>query len=144
MPSELIAAFLYAQLEHLTEIQNKRKSLWLAYYQSLKPLAEQSLLTLPLIPDYATNNAHMFYVVTKNLKERDALIKHLKLNNIHAVFHYLSLHKSSYYLKNNKEPISNLPESDNYTDCLIRLPLFYDLKIEKTKQIASIIKQFYK
>lgn len=144
LPSELIAAFLYAQLEHLEEIQNKRKQLWNTYYSELKPLEEQELIKLPMLPSFAVNNAHMFYVITKNLEQRDALISFLKLNKIHAVFHYLSLHESPFHLKNNKGDIQNLPESERYTNCLIRLPFFYELEIEKSIYIASVIKEFYK
>ena len=144
MPSELIAAFLYAQLEHLEEIQNKRKQLWNTYYNELKTLEEQKLIKLPMLPSFAVNNAHMFYVIAKNLEQRDALISFLKLNKIHAVFHYLSLHESPFHLKNNQGPIQNLPESEKYTNCLIRLPFFYELEIEKSRYVASVIKEFYK
>ncbi|GAA4233958.1 dTDP-4-amino-4,6-dideoxygalactose transaminase [Postechiella marina] len=144
LPSELIAAFLYAQLEHLKDIQAKRKEIWNTYFKDLNVLQNQNLLKLATLPDYATNNAHMFYVVTKNVQERDALIAHLRANKIHSVFHYLSLHKSDYHTNNSNEAVQNLPEADRYTDCLIRLPLFYDLDIEDAKKIALTIKLFFK
>ncbi|WP_445958145.1 dTDP-4-amino-4,6-dideoxygalactose transaminase [Yeosuana sp.] len=143
LPSELIAAFLYAQLEHLMEIQDKRKLLWNTYANTLKELQEQNHLKLPYVPSFATNNAHMFYVITKNIEERDTLISYLKTNGVHAVFHYLSLHKSPYHI-NNKSPIQYLQNSDNYTDCLIRLPLFYDLEVNEVKCISNVIIDFFK
>ncbi|MCL5247325.1 dTDP-4-amino-4,6-dideoxygalactose transaminase [Cellulophaga sp. 20_2_10] len=145
LPSELVAAFLYAQLEHLKEIQQKRESLWNVYYSALKELDNQNILKLASLPNFATNNAHMFYVITKNIKERDALIAHLKGNEIHAVFHYLSLHKSPYYTKNNTlESGQELLQSDRYTDCLIRLPLFYNLKVSEVNMISKVIIDFFK
>lgn len=143
LPSELIGAFLYAQLENLNEIQNKRKLLWNAYHNNLKHLESQKNLKLGELPDFATNNAHMFYIITKDVKERDRLIKYLKENRIHAVFHYLSLHKSSYHLENNEDVVQELPQSDRYTDCLIRLPLFYDLKISEVDAISKVITEFF-
>ncbi|WP_349664673.1 dTDP-4-amino-4,6-dideoxygalactose transaminase [Cellulophaga lytica] len=143
LPSELIAAFLFAQLERLKEIQAKRKQVWETYFAALKPLMEQMLLKLAHIPDYAVNNGHMFYLITDHIEQRDALIKHLKTNGVHAVFHYLSLHKSPYHTAHNNEKAQQLPEADRYTDCLIRLPLFYDLSIDEAQQIARTIKNFY-
>jgi dTDP-4-amino-4,6-dideoxygalactose transaminase len=142
LPSELIAAFLFAQLEHLKEIQDKRKQLWNTYFDALFFLKKDKKLRLPSLPDFSVNNAHMFYIVTKNIEERDVLIAHLKSKNIHTVFHYLSLHKSEYHTKYLNE-IQNLPNADIYTDCLIRLPLFYELKLEEVVYIINEIKQFY-
>jgi dTDP-4-amino-4,6-dideoxygalactose transaminase len=142
LPSELTAAFLYAQLEQINEIQNKRKSLWKTYYEGLIELENNNKLRLPVIPKGATNNAHMFYVVTKDVEQRDSFIKFLKNNKIHAVFHYLSLHKSSFHTKNLQE-IQYLPNADLYTDCLVRLPLFYDLDIKTVDFIIDKIKHFF-
>ncbi len=142
LPSELIAAFLYAQLEHLSEIQDKRIRIWNSYYKGLIELHENEKLGLATLPDFSTNNAHMFYLVAKNIQERDALIAHLKLNEIHAVFHYLSLHQSPFHTKNIKE-VQYLPESDRYTNCLIRLPLYYNLQIKEVENIVNTIKKFY-
>ncbi len=125
LPSEVIAAFLWAQLEDMEDIQSKRKMLWNKYYELLLPLAEQGRFRLPDIPDYATNNAHMFYLVCNSMEERTALINRLKANDILAVFHYLSLHSSEFY--KNKHDGRALPECDRYADCLLRLPLFYDM-----------------
>ena len=143
LPSELIAAFLFAQLEHLKKIQDKRKKIWKTYYKGLANLQEIEKLQLGTIPDYATNNAHMFYVITRNIEERDALIAHLNSNKIHAVFHYLSLHRSPYHTKSLNGKEQWLPEADRYTNCLIRLPLYYSLKIEEVEKIIQIVKSFY-
>ena len=91
LPSEIIAAFLWAQLENLDNIQNRRKEIWSYYYEGLKTWANAEGIKLPLIPDYASNNAHMFYLVCRNIEQRTSLIKNLKDRNILAVFHYLSL-----------------------------------------------------
>lgn len=137
LPSEVVAAFLWAQLESLDEIQNKRKFLWNKYYELLKPLADQGRFRLPDIPHYATNNAHMFYLVCNNLDDRTALIKKLKDKDILAVFHYLSLHSSEFYkYKHDGRP---LPECDRYADCLVRLPMFFDLSVAEVEKICNII-----
>lgn len=137
LPSEVIAAFLWAQLESLDEIQNRRKALWEQYYKLLKPLADKGMFSLPDIPEYATNNAHMFYLVYPSLEERTALIAKLKEAGILAVFHYLSLHSSPYYQDKHDGRI--LKESDRYADCLVRLPLYYDLSEDDVKLIAATI-----
>lgn len=141
LPAEINAAFLWAQLENLDEIQNKRKALWETYYKLLTPLANKQFFKLPNIPDYASNNAHMFYLVCRNLEERTALIKHLKDNDILTVFHYLSLHCSAYYA--DKHDGRELPECDRYADTLVRLPMFYDLEIEDVERICKLITEFY-
>lgn len=124
LPSEIIAAFLWAQIENLEDIQNRRKKLWNIYYEGIKKLNIPSL-KLPRIPDYATNNGHMFYLTCSDGNVRDSLIKNLKENGFHAVFHYLSLHSSDYY--KNKHDGRELLNSDCFTDCLVRLPLYYEL-----------------
>lgn len=141
LPAEINAAFLWAQLENLDEIQAKRKALWETYYKLLTPLADKHYFALPDIPEYASNNAHMFYLVCRNLEERTNLIKFLKEHEIQAVFHYLSLHSSEFY--KNKHDGRELPECDRYMDTLVRLPLFYDLEIEQVEQICETINDFY-
>jgi len=125
LPSEIIAAYLWAQIENIQDIQAKRCDIWNRYNEKLKEHLNINDIKLPIIPDYATNNGHMFYLVCSSMNLRDRLIYDLKKNNIHAVFHYLSLHKSDYYL--NKHDGRSLPNSDNYSDCLIRLPIYYEL-----------------
>ena len=141
LPSEVIAAFLWAQLEHLDDIQSRRKHLWELYNTCLLPLTSNlsPKLALPVIPSYATNNAHMFYLVCNNLEQRSALIKHLKDNGVLAVFHYLSLHSSPYYQDKHDDRV--LPECDRYADCLVRLPMYYDLKDEEVIEICRLIKE---
>lgn len=141
LPSDITAAFLFAQCEKLDDIQNKRKTLWQVYYEGLLPLQNKGYVKLPVIPTYATNNAHMFYIICRTLEERTDLINYLKENEIEAVFHYLSLHKSEYYAA--KHDGRELPYSDYYSDCLLRLPLFYELKIEEVKQIVHEIHNFF-
>ncbi|MDP2175496.1 MAG: dTDP-4-amino-4,6-dideoxygalactose transaminase [Bacteroidota bacterium] len=136
LPSEIVAAFLWAQLEHLEEIQNKRKAIWNQYWEGLQPLKEKGILKLPIIPNYATNNAHMFYVVCNSLEQRTALIEGLKNENIHAVFHYLSLHKSPFY--EYKHDGRELSQSDFYSDTLVRLPMYYELQENDVKQIIQL------
>jgi len=140
LPSEIIAAYLYAQLENLDDIQVRRKEIWNTYYEGLKNLVEKGIM-IPYIPDYATNNGHMFYLVCKDLEQRTALINELKKNGILAVFHYQSLHKSKYYTE--KHDKREIPNSDMYTDCLVRLPLFYELSDSDLTSIIKIVKEFF-
>lgn len=139
LPSEIIAAFLYAQLEHLDEIQKKRKEIWNAYYHNLKVLEEENKLSLPAIPDYATNNGHMFYLVCKSAKERDDLIDYLKGKDILPTFHYLSLHKSQFF----HDTVTDLPWSDKFTERLVRLPFYYELSMDQLKYITLATLNFY-
>ena len=141
LPSEVNAAFLWAQLENIDDIQAKRKSLWETYYERLAPIAVKGAFTLPDIPSYATNNAHMFYIVLPSLEARTAFIKYLKENGVGAVFHYLSLHSSEYY--KSRHDGRALPQCDRYADCLVRLPLFYDLTIEEVNHICDLIDTYF-
>jgi dTDP-4-amino-4,6-dideoxygalactose transaminase len=142
LPSEVVAAFLWAQLESLEPIQAKRKSLWQDYYRGLKPLADKGCFTLPVVPDYATNNAHMFYLVCRSLEERTALIQHLKERGVLSVFHYLSLHLSEFY-KEHATVVPELPNCDHFADCLVRLPMFFELKDEEIQGIVEGIVEFF-
>lgn len=142
LPSEINAAFLWAQLENLDDIQSKRRSLWNQYFVGLQQLAANGLIRLPHIPGYATNNAHMFYIVCRNLEERSGLIKFLKDHGVTAPFHYLSLHKSEYYV-NHSESHPELPLCDMYADRLVRMPLYYELTLEQVDCIVELIKKFY-
>ena len=142
LPSEVNAAFLWAQLENIEDIQSKRKALWQRYWERLQPLAAKGLFSLPDIPDYATNNAHMFYLVLPNLEARTGLIAHLREQGAQAVFHYLSLHSSPYY--HTRHDGRDLPECDRYADCLVRLPLYYDLSLEQVDHICEAIATYYR
>ena len=141
LPSEVNAAFLWAQLENIEDIQAKRKQLWLRYYETLKPLAEKGYFSLPDLPSYATLNAHMFYLVFPSLETRTEFIAYLKQNGVLAVFHYLSLHSSDYY--RDKHDGRVLPQCDRFADCLVRLPLFYDLSLEQVDDICRQIEQYF-
>jgi dTDP-4-amino-4,6-dideoxygalactose transaminase len=140
LPSEIISAYLFAQLENLDSIQARRKKIWEIYYNGLSGLAKKGI-QLPNIPEYATNNGHMFYLVCRSGDERSALIDHLKSKGILAVFHYQSLHSSSYYI--NKHDGRQLPNTDRYTDCLLRLPLFYELTEPEVNNIIESVQEFF-
>ena len=142
LPSEIVAAFLWAQLENLENIQTKRKQIWNTYYERLKPLANKGCFQLPNMPKYATNNAHMFYLVCNSLEERTKLIAYLRENGILAVFHYLSLHSSEFYQY--KHDGRELTNCDKFADCLVRLPLFYELEERTIKNIIEIIIEIIK
>jgi dTDP-4-amino-4,6-dideoxygalactose transaminase len=129
LPSEIIAAFLWAQLENLDAIQQVRKKHWEHYQSALKNWASENEIFLPVIPSSATNNGHMFYLVCKNLGQRTSIIEQLKSKDILAVFHYISLHSSPFYSQINQE--QPLPQSDSYSDCLLRLPLYYELDVQR-------------
>jgi len=139
LPSELIAAYLLAQLESIDIIQKKRIAIWEAYHARLQSL--QHRLKLPVIPEYATNNAHMYYIGCESLTQRTELTAYLKQNNINAVFHYLSLHKSAFYAP--KYDGGELPNSDMWTDTLLRLPMYYDLTIDQVNFICDKIEAFF-
>lgn len=139
LPNEYTAAFLWAQIEQMRQIQQWRKELWNRYYNNLYG---KTPLKMPFLPYYATNNAHMFYVTTQTPAERTALIKHLKDNGINAVFHYLSLHKSKFAVDNGMGG-ANLPMADYYTDCLLRLPLFGALTEQEVDYVTKSIIDFY-
>ena len=142
LPSEIISAFLWAQIENMKDIQDKRIKIWNRYYEGLSSFEPVSIKKpkLPLVPEYATNNAHMFYLVCDNVDDRTKFIQHLKDKGILSVFHYLSLHKSSYYEKYSTRK-SELPNSDMFSDCLVRLPLFYELTDEQVEYIINTIKE---
>lgn len=140
MPSELTAAFLYAQLESIEQIQLKRIALWGTYYRLLKNLEEKGCLERPHLPSYATNNAHIYYVVLNNIEERTALIHFLKEKGISSAFHFLSLNKSRFYQEQNHADLIN---SDKYTDCLLRLPMYFELTTEEIGFICEQIELFF-
>lgn len=141
LPAEIVGAFLYAQLEKIDIIQAKRKQIWDTYYRELTPLAQNGHFKLPHLPAYASNNAHMFYLSFPSLEARTELIKHLRDADIHAVFHYLSLHKSPFYQSQHDQ--RELPMCDLYADTLLRLPMYYELSQEDLATIIGEIKRFY-
>lgn len=138
LPSEFNAAYLWAQLEQLDDIQGKRKHIWNRYYEGLKGKIGGKV-KLPYIPEYATNNAHMFYLLCPSLEYRTALMNYLKEHDIQTTFHYIPLHSSKYY--EDKHDGRVLTNCDYYGDCLVRLPLFYELEdIEIDKIIKHIVR----
>jgi dTDP-4-amino-4,6-dideoxygalactose transaminase len=141
LPSEITAAFLWAQLENLDALQKKRKEIWKQYYDGLKPLADKGCFKLPEIPDYGVNNGHMFYLVCPSLAERISLIAHLKENGVFAIFHYVSLHSSDFYTS--KHDGRELIKCDKFADCLVRLPMYYELGVEKIDFIINKIELLY-
>ncbi|MCQ2183059.1 MAG: dTDP-4-amino-4,6-dideoxygalactose transaminase [Bacteroidales bacterium] len=143
LPSEINAAFLWAQLENMDEIQRKRKSLWERYNSNLQELSRKGFVRLPDVPDYATNNGHMFYLVCRSLEERTGLIAYLKEKDMGAPFHYLSLHKSEYYVNNFGRYVKELPLCDMYADCLVRMPMYYELELEQVDEICGAVSDFY-
>jgi dTDP-4-amino-4,6-dideoxygalactose transaminase len=136
LPSEVTAAFLWAQLENLELIQTKRKDIWSYYDKHLS----SNFFTKPHIPEYASNNAHMFYLVSKNTFDREKLINQLANDEIGAVFHYLSLHKSSFYL--NEHYGIDLNNTDYYSNCLVRLPFFNSLNQLQLSKVCNKINAF--
>lgn len=142
LPSEITAAFLYAQIEAIDIIQQKRLLLWNTYFNELIELEEYGI-QFPNIASFATNNAHAFYLICKNADQRDALIKVLKSNDVLSVFHYLSLHYSPYFI--NKHDGRDLLNADKFSECLIRLPMYYELSTDEIKsKIAPLVRSFFK
>lgn len=137
LPSDIISAYLFAQLENLEAIQARRLSIWQRYWDRLAPQVPEFGVTLPVIPDYATNNAHMFYLVCSGLEQRTKLIAGLKEQGIHAVFHYLSLHDSPYFQR--KHDGRPLPHSDHFSSCLVRLPLYYELTDAEVDKVCDVV-----
>ncbi|MDZ7371956.1 MAG: dTDP-4-amino-4,6-dideoxygalactose transaminase [candidate division KSB1 bacterium] len=141
LASELTAAFLYGQLECIEQIQQKRLHLWNLYRQGLAPLENAGKLKLPKVPAYARHNSHIFFVKTESKTERDALLRHLRQAGIHAVFHYLTLHCSPFY--KDKHDGRPLPNAERWSNCLLRLPLYYELKESELAFIIDQISSFY-
>jgi dTDP-4-amino-4,6-dideoxygalactose transaminase len=137
LPSDIISAYLFAQLESLESIQARRKEIWQRYWDQLATVLPKYGITMPKIPDYATNNAHMFYLVCRDLEQRTALISALKAQGIFAVFHYLSLHDSPYF--QGRHDGRALPNSDRFSSCLLRLPMFYELSDGDVDHITQVL-----
>ena len=142
LPSDLNAAYLWAQLELADEINENRLASWNQYYESLKDLKEKELLELPVIPAECVHNAHMFYIKAKDLSERTALIEYLKKNGVLSVFHYIPLHTAPAGKK-----YGRFHGEDRYTtresERLLRLPMYYGLKESEISYITDLIHKFY-
>ena len=139
LPSEFNAAYLWAQLEQLDDIQGKRKHIWHMYYNGLKDNLSDDI-KLPYVPEYATNNGHMFYLLCSSLEKRTKFMNYLKDNGVQTTFHYPPLHSSKYYV--DKHDGRNLFNCDIYGDCLVRLPLFYELADEDITKIVTLITEY--
>jgi dTDP-4-amino-4,6-dideoxygalactose transaminase len=141
LPSEMVAAFLWAQLEALDDIQKMRLNIWNNYHQGLAAWADASGVIRPQLPGFATNNAHMYYLVFPSLQERTAAIKRLKESEISAVFHYLSLHKSPFFA--DKHDGRELPLTDHYSDSLLRLPFYNELTDVEQESIIKALNNIH-
>lgn len=143
LPSELNAAYLYAQLEKADEINSSRMVAWNAYYRNLKSLEDEGKIELPTIPEGCVHNAHMFYIKTKDLDERTKLISYMKENDVACVFHYIPLHSAPAGRR-----YGRFNGIDEYTtkesERLMRLPMYYGLKVNEVEEICELIKKFYK
>ena len=143
LPSELNAAYLYAQLEKAEEITNDRVANWNKYYKELKPLADRGKIELPFVPEECVHSGHMFYIKAKDLKERSDFISYMKENGIGCVFHYIPLHTSPAGKK-----YGRFAGEDRYTtresERLVRLPMYYGLTREDHQKICEKVKDFYK
>jgi dTDP-4-amino-4,6-dideoxygalactose transaminase len=141
LASDISAAFLYAQLSELETIQAKRIQLWNWYYQGFAQLAAKGLIQLPSVPNGATHNGHVFYLIFGSKKIREAYIKHMALNNVQAQFHYVCLHNSPFYKQTHGKRV--LPMAKFYQDRLVRLPLFYDMEEKNVKEIIALTSNFF-
>ena len=142
LPSELNAAYLWAQLEMADEINEDRLHSWQRYWDAFQDLAAAGRVTLPTIPEDCVHNAHMFYVKCKDLDERTALISFLKQRDILAVFHYVPLHSAPAGLR-----FGRFAGEDRYTtaesDRLVRLPMYYKLTEEDQNRVIKAVRDFY-
>ena len=140
LPAEINSAFLLAQIENLDAIQSRRKSIWNLYDKALREINGGGYY--PIVPNYASNNAHMYYMVCSSLDERSKLIDYLRSKGVLAVFHYQCLHQSEFY-KRMETIIPYLPNSEMFSECIVRLPLFYELTDDQANYIINNIKDFY-
>ena len=139
LPSEFNAAYLWAQLEQLDDIQNQRKHIWQMYDEGLRGQMDPAVKLVD-IPAYATNNAHMYYLVCPSLDYRTKLMNYLKEHGIQSTFHYLPLHSSEYY--KDKHDGRVLGNCDHYADCLVRLPLYYELTDDEVRHVVKTLLSF--
>lgn len=141
LPSELSAAFLFAQLENINLIQSRRIEIWRKYFDRLSPLAQSGYFKIPFLPRYSTVNGHIFYIVCNGEAEREQLRNYLQSHGICAVFHYIPLHSSPFFCS--KHDGRELPNSDRFSRCLLRLPLFYEMHNNQIDKVCDRIYQFF-
>ena len=142
LPGEIIAAFLYAQLEVASSITTQRLQLWEQYHSRLAPLEQEGKLRRPFIPNYCQHNAHMYYIIVRDLESRSHLINHLKSQGINSVFHYIPLHNSPAG-KRYSRSYGQLHNTEKISEQLLRLPLFPDLSLDQVEAVVSSISQFF-
>lgn len=143
LPSDMTAAFLFAQAEQLELIQHSRQKIWAFYQEGLCELSASGAFELPKVPEYATHNASMFYLVCENKPVRDHLIAYLKASGIYAMFHYLPLHRSPFFRQRTDKQAS-LPNAERFSDCLVRLPFYYGLTEDEQMQVIEKIHAFFR
>ncbi|WMJ73423.1 dTDP-4-amino-4,6-dideoxygalactose transaminase [Cytophagaceae bacterium ABcell3] len=143
LPSEINAAYLFAQLQQKDEIQKKRIKIWDNYHTHLKDLEAKGFLKLPVVPDYATKNGQLFHILCRTHKERNDLIQHLGKHGIKAVFHYLPLHLSSYYQQDINNKHIHLPICEDISERIVRLPLFYSMTAQEQEHVIKNLIKFY-
>jgi dTDP-4-amino-4,6-dideoxygalactose transaminase len=141
VPSEICSAFLYAQLEMLEPISDRRRKIYQAYRQLLKPLAARGLLRLPHIPEDCESNYHMFYILLDDRQTRDGLMAHLNREGIHAVFHYVPLHSSPMGQTFGYRE-GDLPVTEELSGRLLRLPLFYEITEEEQQRVVGQVRAY--
>jgi dTDP-4-amino-4,6-dideoxygalactose transaminase len=141
LPSDIIAAFLFAQLENLDAIQEKRIENWNLFYQLLKPLKDKGCFHFLEVSESQTNNGHLFALIMNSLEERSALIDFMRSEEVMPVFHYLSLHKSPYY--QDKHDGRELKECDRFADTLLRMPFYHDLSASDIEKICALVNRFF-
>lgn len=141
LPSDMNAAFLCAQLEGLEKIQKIRKNIWNLYFCGLKNLEKNKKIKLPALPKYATNNAHIFYLLCNTPEERSALINYMQKHQIHAIFHYQCLHKSPFYRQHCRN--AALPNAEYFESCLLRLPFYVSLSVSDIDYVLDKLRGFF-
>lgn len=142
LPSELVSAFLFAQMENAERIVSKRRALFELYYSMLTPLHEKGIVRLPYVGEGLACNGHIFYVITSSLKERTRLIEHLKARDIICVFHYVPLHSSPAGMRFGRTA-TPMRVTDETSERLVRLPLYYEMQEDDVHRVADEVKSFY-
>jgi dTDP-4-amino-4,6-dideoxygalactose transaminase len=142
VPSDMLAAFLVGQLENMEKITTRRGEIYNRYAAKLAPLVEHGLIQVPSVPQHCTTNYHMFYILTTDLEERTALIAHLRHAGILAVFHYVPLH-SSPFARSRGVPPQELPVTDDISERLLRMPMYFDLTDRDVSEVTDAVIDFY-
>lgn len=142
VPSDLLSAFLYSQLEHLDEINEKRKLIYFSYYEQLKSLQDMGLVNLPIIPEHCETNYHMFYILVKDFTTRSLLISHLKELGVQAVFHYIPLHTSPMGREMGYKQ-GMFPVTETISEQILRLPFYYELSEDEIDFVVKSIFEFF-